>query len=157
MQVGCLFSVCHGQLFSYICSSVYLNPLFWSSVLTSGVLLLLLFFWQIYLILCFSTLYLFKKLTRAQGLALKESDQPSPFVWDSPGLSLLSLIPLSLSKVSLLLWIIMNNTLYSRPTLNSLSVHLVAGRILVFSLQWQFVHFFHSWRCPTDFNLPQFH
>lgn len=48
MQVGCLFSVCHGQLLSYICSSVYLNPFFWSSVLTIGVLLLLLFFWQIW-------------------------------------------------------------------------------------------------------------
>lgn len=37
------------------------------------------------LTLC-SSLYLFEKLAQAQGLALKESDHPSAFVWDSPGL-----------------------------------------------------------------------
>lgn len=144
-MLGVCFSVCHGKLFLYICSPVYSYPLFWFQYLQCFVVVILL----ADLTLC-SSLYLFEKLAQAQGLALKESDHPSAFVWDSPGLWLLSLVPLSPSKVSLLLWIIMGNTLYSRPTLNSLSVHLGAGRILFFSLQRQLVHFLHSWQCPTD-------
>lgn len=92
----CLFSVCHGKLFAcilFLCifksfmlifsDLQYLPVMFFVVVLFAD------------LILCFSPLYLFKRLTRAQGLALKDSDRLSPFVWDSPGPCLLSLITVS--------------------------------------------------------------